>query len=90
MNTKKLDILELRERAKKELLVLFGKKPADQTESDIMYLVGLYQMGVDTLSLAVGLKEPDYEHLYPSEPGNDVTEESEEQKAERRWKERLK
>lgn len=53
----KSNILELRERAKADLRVLFGKKEEEFTESAIMYLVGCYQTDVDVTGLAIAIME---------------------------------
>jgi hypothetical protein len=82
---KKESILDLRKRAEAELFVLFGVPREEITESAIMYLVGCYQTGVDTVELAASMIAKDYEEIYPSQPGNDVEEETEEEKAKRRW-----
>jgi hypothetical protein len=77
------DILEMRDRAKKELFVLFGKKPEEITESMIMYMVGLYTTDVDTVGLAIEMMNKELFECPIT--GEDKTEYSEEEKAQRRW-----
>ena len=61
--------IEMRKKAIRELFALFNKPP---TEENIAYMMGLYTAGVDTVGLAIGLIGPEYEQMFPSEPGNDV------------------
>lgn len=83
------NILELRERAKRDLTTLFGEKPEDITESAIMYLVGCYQADVDIVGLAIGMMDKKGYFECPT-TGDDITEMlSEEEKASRRF-ERMK
>jgi hypothetical protein len=83
-----MKILELRKRAESELRVLFGQE--NPTETQIMYLVGLYMADVDTVSIAINMMNKEWEELYPTSPGMDEPEESEEQKAKARWEKRAK
>ena len=78
------DILELRERAKRDLTTLFGEKPEDITEESIMYLVGCYQTDVDVVGLAIGMMDKKGYFECPI-TGEDTTEYTEEEKAQRRW-----
>jgi hypothetical protein len=78
------DILELRERAIRDLTNLFGEKPEDITESAIMYLVGCYQTDVDIVGLAIGMMDRKGYFECPL-TGEDTTEFSEEELSKRRW-----
>ena len=81
--SKRADILELRDRAKRDLKILFGIKPEEITESAIMYLVGLYMTDVDVVALAIeGMDKSIFECPIT---GEDKTEYNEEEKAQRRW-----
>jgi hypothetical protein len=84
----KTDILALRKRADAELRLLFGIK--DPSESQIMYMVGLYMVNADTVGMAISSLEKDWEMIHPSYPDADEPEESEEIKAQKRWEKGLK
>jgi hypothetical protein len=84
------DILELRERAKRDLTTLFGEKPEDITESAIMYLVGCYLTNVDIVGLAIGMMDKKGYFECPI-TGEDKTEMlSEEEKVSRRFEQMKK
>lgn len=78
------DILELRQRAIRDLTTLFGEKPEDITESAIMYLIGCYQTDVDVVGLAIGMMEKKGYFECPI-TGEDKTQYTEEELAQRRW-----
>ena len=78
-------ILELRKRAEQELFLLFGVPKAEITESKIMFMVGLYQTNVDVMELAISMMQEDWEKVHPSMPGNDVEEDSEETRCQKKW-----
>ena len=84
----KIDILALRKRAESELRVLFNKPI---TEENIMYLVGLYMTGVDTVSIAINMMNLDeWGKMHPSYPEADEPEDSEELKAQKIWEKRTR
>lgn len=80
----KESILELRKKAEDELIALFGVKPKDITEEKIMYMIGLYNMDIDTMELAVSMMQKEWGAIYPTTPNEDI-DETEEEKAKRRW-----
>jgi hypothetical protein len=70
-----LSPLELRDRAIRELVLLFGIKTP--TEEDILYMMGLYHIGADIVGLAIRRNFYLDRNCppYPDDPGDDVSEE---------------
>lgn len=84
---------QLRERAKTDLRVLFGVNGNEISEALIMFMVGLYNTGVDVVQLALNMSNTaEWERIHPSSSQGDgeFLEESEESKAQRRWEGRSK